>query len=81
MYKNIDQPVKVGVKFTDGKAEPVWFFWKNRKYTIEEINLYHRTFEGEAPVHHFSVTTKGGVYKLSFDGKKLNWNLDELWME
>lgn len=80
MYKDIDQPVKVGVKFSSGKVKPVWFFWRERKHEIDEVNLYHRSFEGEAPLHHFSVSVGDDVFQLTFDGKKLKWKLEKLWL-
>ncbi|MFP3953047.1 MAG: hypothetical protein ACOC88_02965 [Candidatus Bipolaricaulota bacterium] len=80
MYKNINQSIKVGVKFSRGRVEPVWFFWQQRKHDVDEVNLYHRTFKGEAPIHHFSVTVGGDVFQLSFDGKKLRWILDKMWV-
>lgn len=80
MYKNINQPVKVGVKFSSGKVEPVWFFWQDRKHNIDEVNLYHRSFKGEAPLHHFSVTVGEDVFQLTFNGKKLKWELVNLWV-
>lgn len=81
MYKDIDQPIKVGVKFTRGRVVPVWFFWQDRKHDVDEVNLYHRSFKGEAPLHHFSVTAGGDVFQLLFNGKKLKWKLDKLWVE
>jgi len=80
MYKEINQQIKVGVKFSRGRVEPVWFFWKDRKHEIDAVNLYHRSFEGEAPLHHFSVTVGGDVFQLTFDGKKLKWKLEKLWV-
>lgn len=80
MYKDINKPVKVGVKFSSGKVEPVWFFWRERKHEVDEVNLYHRSFKGEAPMHHFSVTVGEDVFQLTFDGKKLRWKLDKLWL-
>lgn len=47
---------------------------------MDEVNLYHRTFKGEAPIHHFSVTVGGDVFQLSFDGKKLRWTLNKMWV-
>lgn len=81
MYREIDQPVKVGVKFSSEGVRPVWFFWKGHKHDIDEVNLYHRSFKGEAPLHHFSVSSGDEFYKLVLDGKKLNWKLDKLWVE
>lgn len=81
MYKDIDQPVKVGVKFSSGKVKPVWFFWRERKHEVDEVNFYHRSFEGEAPLHHFSVSVGEDVFQLTFDGKKLKWKLDKLWLD
>lgn len=81
MYQDIDQPVQVGVKFGSNQIQPVWFVWKGRRYKVDEVNLYHRSFKGEAPIHHFSVSAGGEVYQLSFDGKKLKWNLDQMWVE
>ncbi|MFP4589034.1 MAG: hypothetical protein ACOCZX_04880 [Candidatus Bipolaricaulota bacterium] len=81
MYKDVHQSVKVGVRFTDDTVEPVWFFWKGRKYEVDQVNFYHRTFRGEAPLHYFSVSVSGRFYKLAFDGKKLRWELEKLWNE
>ncbi|MCF7876236.1 hypothetical protein K9M06_04190 [Candidatus Bipolaricaulota bacterium] len=81
MYKEINKPIKVGVKFSSGKVEPVWFFWRERKHEIDEVNLYHRSFRGEAPLHHFSVTAGSDVFQLTFDGKNLKWKLDKLWVK
>ncbi len=71
----------MGAKFTSGNVEPRWFVWKDDRYRIEEVNLYHRSFDGEAPIHHFSVSADGTTYHLIFDGKKLNWKLRRFWVK
>lgn len=82
MYEKIDDEIRVGVRFTtDKKIEPVWFFWKGRKYEVEKCKHQKRTFEEESPVHHFSVTVKDRFYQLIFNGLELKWKLKRVWSE
>jgi len=83
MYQKINQLVKVGVRFSGekDKVEPVWFFWDHKKREIDRVHFYHRSFKGEAPLHHFSVSVGRDVFQLTFDGKRLDWKLDKVWVD
>ena len=81
MYNEINRSIRVGVKFSTGEIKPVWFVWEDRLHQIDEVHFYHRSFEGEAPIHHFAVSAQRTVYHLIFDGKKLNWKLKRVWVE
>lgn len=58
MYVEVNERIEVWVRF--GVSRPRisrWFFrWKGRLYEVQDMTFYHHDWQGEAPIHHLSVT-------------------------
>jgi len=78
MVNEIKEPIKVGVIFTSSRIKPVWFVWKNTRYDIKQVIFSWRSREGNAPIHHFSVTDDANVYELCFNTKTSEWLLNRI---
>ncbi len=73
----INEPVKVGAVFGDGKKKirPVWFKWNGREYRIESITYTWTSRQGRAPIYHFSVTDGANLYELQYNTESSVWKL------
>lgn len=58
------------------KVRPVRFRWAGRLHEVREITYIWTTKEGQAKVHHFSVSDGDTLYELSFDTTSLLWRLE-----
>ena len=75
MATEINTSIKVGAVFSRGEIKPAWFSWNNRQIRIRETAFTWKTWEGSAPIYHFSVTDGQGLYEICFNGKTLGWML------
>ena len=73
----IKEKIKTGAVFINGRIEPRWFLWKQRKIEIKKITFSWNTAEGASPLIHFSVTDGSTYYELSYNKKSLEWMLEK----
>lgn len=71
--------MKVGVIFEGGKLKPVWFIHENRKYLIKTINFFWYKKNGISTIYYFSVSDGINNFELSFDDKKLLWQIEQFY--
>jgi hypothetical protein len=71
----MEEKIKVGVLFKEGKIIPVWFVYRYRKYSISKINYQWCTNRGEAKIYHFSVSDGTNLYEICFNSKNMEWKL------
>lgn len=81
MYEEIKAPIQVLVQFKKGEIKPVVIKWQGRKYEVEEVNLIHKTREGGRLLWYFSVSDQTNYFKICFDSRNLNWELEEIYTE
>jgi hypothetical protein len=74
---HIGEKVSVLASFTAG-IRPIKFKWSGRLITVQEVTYTWRSREGQASVHHFSVTDGTSLYELSFHTQSLVWRLENL---
>ena len=74
---HIGEKISVLASFTAG-IRPIKFKWSGRLITVQEITYTWRSREGQASVHHFSVTDGTSLYELSFHTQSLVWRLENL---
>lgn len=79
MYEEIKEKIAVVVIFKNGSASPHSFSWRERKYSIDDINLRHQEQQGKITIFCFSVTAGGNTYELSFNNQNLVWRLEKIW--
>lgn len=70
------EPIDVWVLFKKTGPQPSVFIWNGRQIKIDKINLVHTSKDGLITFYHFSISSGGNFYRLRFDTKKLNWNLE-----
>ncbi len=73
----IGEKVSVLASFTDG-IRPIKFKWSGKLVTVQEVTYTWKSREGQASVHHFSVTDGTSLYELSFHSQSLIWRLENL---
>jgi hypothetical protein len=74
---HIGEKISVLASFTAG-IRPIKFKWSGRLITVQEVTYTWRSREGQASVHHFSVTDGTSLYELSFHTQSLVWRLENL---
>ncbi len=79
MYETINEPVKVLVSFFKNRVRPLAFEWHGRRYPVKQVNLIHSARKGEARVYFFSVSDDTNYFRLAFDTKTLEWELQEMY--
>jgi len=76
MITQIDELIKVGVVFDEGKKIiPKWFIWNGRKHTIERVTFTWKVQEGRNVLHHFAVTDRTNLYELCYNTAEPSWRL------
>jgi hypothetical protein len=73
----IGEKVNVLASFTGG-IRPIKFKWSGRLVTVKEVTYTWKSREGQASVHHFSVSDGASLYELSFHTQSLVWRLENL---
>jgi hypothetical protein len=73
----IGEKVNVLASFTGG-IRPIKFKWSGRLITVKDVTYTWKSREGNAHIHHFSVTDGDSLYELSFDAQSLVWRLENL---
>ena len=81
MIVTIEEQVKVGAVFGNGKVIPKWFVWKGEKYPICAITYTWRDKEGKETRHHYSVTDGINLYELCYLERQMTWYLASVEVE
>ena len=80
-YESINEPVQVGVVFSNNIVKPKWFVWNDKKYTISEITYTWHVKQGETTLLYFSVSDGSSLYEICFNQKSLKWCLEKVFIE
>lgn len=75
MITEINEPIEVGAVFRQTGVRPVWFVWKGRKYSVEQVTYRWKEKAGEVWVYFFSVFDGINTFELQYDSKLLHWKL------
>ncbi len=76
MITRIEEPIRVGVVFGNGKKiKPVWFVWNKRQYRIRNITYSWLSREGRSTIYNFSVTDGNTLYEICYNAETLSWKL------
>jgi len=78
---SVEECIRVGAAFDNGKVRPVWFLWRNRYYRVKAVNFTWRSNQGAARLHHYSVTDGNSAYELCFNSSTMEWTLSKVCME
>jgi hypothetical protein len=75
--EEIREPVDVIALFRGRALLPLRFRWKQRTYSIRQVNGGWRTDEGASRFHHFAVMSEGpDVYELSYNERSQEWRIE-----
>lgn len=81
MYQTVNETVPVVVAFRGNRIVPILFEWGGKRYRVKAVNLIHAARNGDGKVLFFNVSDEANSYKLAFDSKKLEWELQEVYAE
>ena len=74
--EKIRENIRVAVIFGPGnRVAPVWFDWRQRKYTVREVTYSWRERQGEATVFHFAVSDGADLFELAYNADSQLWDL------
>ena len=73
------QEIRVAVVYEVNarKPKPVWFELRGEQYRVIEICYFWRSWDGEAEILSYSVSTAHGQYELSFNTRSQAWTVAE----
>ena len=75
MITEINEAIEVGAVFRRAGLRPVWFVWRGRKYSVEQVTYRWKERRGEAWLHSFSVFDGLHTFELNYDSKLLQWRI------
>lgn len=81
MFQTVNETVPVIVSFNGNRVVPILFEWAGKRYRIRAVNLLHVARNGEGKRYFFNVSDEANSYKLAFDSKTLEWELQEIYAE
>ncbi|MFO8034578.1 MAG: hypothetical protein R6U88_05390 [Candidatus Bipolaricaulota bacterium] len=78
MLHPMDDPVDMEALFPARAPypTPLRLRWQGRPFPVEEIHLVHERWEGSTRLLFYSVTARGSLLRLRFDGTKGRWFLE-----
>jgi hypothetical protein len=80
MFKTINETIKVTSSFFRDRVTPEKFEWNGQQHIIEKSKLVHAAKKGEGKMFFFDVNDNRDFYKLSFDTKSLEWELNQVFI-
>jgi len=76
--EKIGDPIRVLCDCTGGEIRPLRFRWAGRDYEVETVNAKWIDRQGEVYSLHYSLQVGGQTYWIHFDGREVQWWLDEI---
>ena len=77
MQEFVNEKIDVLVSFTKDRVIPLSFFWGNKKYEVNKVNLVHATYIGRDKIYYYSITSQNNFFKLCFNTENSRWTLEE----
>jgi hypothetical protein len=78
MFKKINEPIEVQVKFFRTQVFPSFFKWRDKTYRVEKVDLIHHQQEGIKNIYHFGVSNKTNFFRIAFFVNDLSWKIESL---
>ena len=80
MLQQIDEPVGVMVLYYPNRRNPLPYRIKRgaHYYTIRQVDLHHTVWEGKTLHHIFSVSDGTTFFRLNFNTRSMQWQLEEI---
>ena len=76
---SINAPVRVGAVFGPGhQIKPVWFDWKQKKHSIQEVTYRWQERDGDILSLHFAVSDGSDLFELVYNTGNQLWLLATL---
>lgn len=80
MFKTINETIKVTSSFFLDNVIPEKFEWNGKQYVVKNYKLIHKARKGSGKMFFFDVQDEKDLFKLSFDTKSLEWELNEVYV-
>ncbi len=77
MLEKINEQIEVLVAFMLDRVIPLSFSWKNKKYSVDKVNLVNSEKVGQTKLFIYSVSSGNDYFKLCFNTNSNNWSLIE----
>jgi hypothetical protein len=81
MVAEINESVDVITVFKKNQFYPAILKWKNKVYKIKNVNMVHRSAQGQDLVHYFSVSDDLHFFRLAFNTNNLQWRLEQVYSD
>jgi hypothetical protein len=80
MTERIDEQVGVMALYYPNRRNPLPYRikWKDRYYTIKDVDFRHPVWEGRTLHHIFSVCDGTNYFRLNFNTRSMQWILEEI---
>ena len=77
--ERVREAIRIATVFAPGRQiRPVWFDWRSRKHTIQEVCYSWRSRQGEALLLHFAVRTEEALCELVYNTGAQSWTIDAI---
>lgn len=82
MREKLHDPVEILASFKHGprgsvRVTPHLMNWRQQRYPLEQMGLYHTEPRGTKKVHIFSFSSGASAFRLELDPETLGWTLVE----
>ena len=81
MREAVDDPIEVGVQFSQRGCRPVWMIWNGKRRMIQRVTYTWKAQDGLKWLRYFAVTDGEALYELCFDPTALRWRLTSVALE
>ena len=78
LVEKIREPIRVLADFAGGRAKPISFCWRNRRYQIVKMNAQWLDRQADSFSLHYSVQVGQETYYIRFCSQEVQWWLDEV---
>ncbi|PIY95954.1 MAG: hypothetical protein COY66_05460 [Candidatus Kerfeldbacteria bacterium CG_4_10_14_0_8_um_filter_42_10] len=81
MFKTLNETIKVTSSFFRDQVTPEKFEWNGKQYIVKNSKLIHKARKGAGKMFFFDVQDDNNLFKLSFDTKSLEWELNQVYID
>jgi hypothetical protein len=86
MTEKINEPIAVSAIFNRDsrgvvKVIPQAISWRDKRYAIQQMGLYHPEKRGNKRLHIFSFSSGPIAFRTELDPETLEWTLAEIFYE
>ncbi len=76
--QELNERIAVLAWFENGRIQPRFFTWHNKRYRVKNINYNWQERRGRELLNLFSISTGFDTYQISFNNTSYTWYLDKI---